>query len=53
MRMKKRQVINHRSRAVSHTNFVTHEVEKTNFYRDLEKVIDSDFKEIDSKNKIT
>jgi hypothetical protein len=33
--------------------FVTHEVDKSNFYRDLERLIDNDFKEIDSKNKIT
>ncbi len=47
--MKKRQVINHRSRAVSHTAFVTHEVEKSNFYRDLERVLG--YTEYDKKNE--
>jgi hypothetical protein len=32
---------------------VTHGVEKSNFYKDLQRLIDIDFKEIDSKNKTT
>ena len=31
--------------------FVTHEVEKSNFYKDLEGLIDIDLKKNDSKNK--
>jgi hypothetical protein len=30
---------------------VTHEVEKSNFYKDLEGLIDIDLKKNDSKNK--
>ena len=33
--------------------FVTTKVEKSNFYKDLERVIDIDFKKIDTKNKTT
>jgi len=33
--------------------FVTTKVEKSNFYKDLERVIDVDFKKIDTKNKTT
>jgi len=33
--------------------FVTTKVEKSNFYKDLEGVIDVDFKKIDTKNKTT
>ena len=32
---------------------VTTKVEKSNFYKDLERVIDIDFKKIDTKNKTT
>ena len=32
---------------------VTTKVEKSNFYKDLEGVIDVDFKKIDTKNKTT
>ena len=53
MRMKKRQVINHRFRSVFHSAFVTTKVEKSNFYMDLEGVIDIDFKQINRKNKTT
>jgi hypothetical protein len=53
MRMKKRQVINHRFRSVFHSAFVTTSVEKSNFYKDLEGVIDIDFKQINRKNKTT
>jgi hypothetical protein len=53
LRMKKRQVINHRFRSVFHSAFVTTKVEKSNFYKDLEGVIDVDFKKIDTKNKTT
>jgi len=42
-----------RSRSSLSLCFVTPKVEKSNFYEDLERLIDSDFKEIDSKNKIT
>ena len=53
VRMKKRQVINHRFRSVFHSAFVTTKVEKSNFYKDLERVIDIDLKKIDTKNKTT
>jgi hypothetical protein len=53
MRMKKRQVINHRFRSVFHSAFVTTKVDKSNFYKDLEGVIDIDFKQINRKNKTT
>jgi hypothetical protein len=33
--------------------FVTTKVEKSNFYKDLEGVIDIDFKQINRKNKTT
>jgi len=33
--------------------FLTTSVEKSNFYKDLEGVIDIDFKKIDTKNKTT
>ena len=36
-----------------HSAFVTTKVEKSNFYKDLERVIDIDFKKIDTKNKTT
>jgi hypothetical protein len=53
VRMKKRQVINHRFSSVFNSAFVTTNVEKSNFYRDLEGVIDIDFKQINRKNKTT
>ena len=53
VRMKKRQVINHRFRSIFHSAFETTKVEKSNFYKDLERVIDIDFKKIDTKNKTT
>jgi hypothetical protein len=40
VRMKKRQVINHRFRSVFHSAFVTTKVEKSNFYKDLNKLKD-------------
>ena len=43
MRMKKRQVINHRFRSVFHSAFVTTKVEKSNFYKDINTLIDSEF----------
>jgi len=52
--MKKRQVINHRFRSVSHSAFVTTKVEKSNFYKDLEQVIewkDTVKKKVNSKKK--
>ena len=33
--------------------FATPKVEKSNFYKDLETLIDIDFKKIDTKNKTT
>ena len=36
-----------------HSAFVTTKVEKSNFYKDLERVIYIDFKKIDTKNKTT
>ena len=36
-----------------HSAFVTTKVEKSNYYKDLERVIDIDFKKIDTKNKTT
>jgi hypothetical protein len=53
VRMKKRQVINLRFRSVFYSAFVTTKVEKSNFYMDLEGVIDIDFKQINRKNKTT
>jgi hypothetical protein len=43
VRMKKRQVINHRFRSVFHSAFVTTKVEKSNFYMDLNKLKDWEF----------
>jgi hypothetical protein len=54
MRMKKRQVINHRFRSVFHSAFVTTKVEKSNFYKDLEQVIEWEDSTINiSKNSIS
>lgn len=52
-RMKKRQVINHRFRSVSHSAFVTTYVEKPNFYKYLEQVLDweDSFKKLDKSKK--
>ena len=38
--MKKRQVINHRFRSVFHSAFVTTKIEKSNFYKDFEELME-------------
>jgi hypothetical protein len=43
VRMKKRQLINHRFRSVFHSAFVTTKIEKSNFYSDINTLIDSKF----------
>ena len=54
VRMKKSQVINHRFRSVFHTAFVTTKIEKSNFYKDLEGVIEWEDSTINiSKNSIS
>ena len=55
-RMKKRQVINHRFHSVFHSAFVTTKIKKSNFYKDLEGLVewkDTIEKRVNKKNDKT